>query len=228
MSSVQRHRFVLRKVIRFAQRNDLVNRNVAELANLPNDAKARREPRALTTGESRALLEAARTHTVKIPKTDKTETHPRRLEALWTVSLLLGLRPGEVTGLLWDAVDLDDEVLHVRTSMKYHDGTPVGIGEVKTGNMGRGRRTLAMPPQVADALRRHRTAQAKERLAFGDAWPSEWRRARFRVRSRNTAQCEQPSPRAERHHRRGRYRPRHPLRPPAQRRGRSWPPQGCA
>lgn len=174
LSSLQRHRFVLRKVIRWAQRHDMVRSNVAEIADLPGDAKARRDPRALTVEEAGALLEASKTHVVKIPRTARTETRPRRLEALWTVSLLMGLRPGEVTGLRWSAVDFDENVLHVRTSMKYRDGTAVGLGEVKTGNMGRGRRTLAMPPQVSDALRRHRTAQLKERLAFGDEWPEEW------------------------------------------------------
>lgn len=174
-NSIARHRFVLRKALRWAQRREMIRRNVAELAEMPANAKRQREPRALTPAEARALLEAARTTTVKVPRTDRIEVRPRRLEALWVLSLTLGMRPGEVCGLTWPAIDLEEGVVHVRTSMKYDNGTPVGLGEVKTGNMGRGRRTLKMPSVTLDAMKRHRKTQASERLAMGDRWPDEWR-----------------------------------------------------
>lgn len=178
-NSVARHRFVLRRVLRWAQRREWVGRNVAELAEMPAGARKPKPARALSADEARKLLEAARTRTVRVPRTDRTETHRRRLEALWVLSLALGLRPGEVLGLMWPAVDLDAGVVHIRQSMKMLDGTPVGLGEVKTGNMGRGRRTLALPPIALDALRRHRTSQAEERLAMGSHWPTEWRNLVF-------------------------------------------------
>lgn len=181
-NSCIRFRAVLGQAIRWAERRDLVLRNVAEKAELPTDATPPREGRALTEEEAHKLLEAARTVTVKIPRTDRTETHQRRTEALWVVQLSLGLRPGEVCGITWADVDFDEKLVHVRRSMKYTDnGHPIGLGEVKTGNRGRGRRTLPLPPAALDALRRHRTMQNEERLAIGKYWPDEWDDLVFRT-----------------------------------------------
>lgn len=180
-SSCFRARAVLGQALTWAERRDLIQRNVARLAELPADATPVREGRALNSNEAHALLEAARTITVKVPRTDRTETRPRRTEALWVLQLVLGLRPGEVAGLLWDDVDFETELVHVRRSMKYTDGNPVELGEVKTGSRGRGRRTLELPPMALDALRRHRTAQTAERLAIGRYWPDEWDGLVFRT-----------------------------------------------
>jgi integrase len=163
-SSCVKVRFVLGAVLRWAQRRDLVMRNVAELADLPHDARRAREGRALTPEEARKLLNAARGD---------------RLEALWLVALGLGMRPGEIAGLTWADIDLEPSVLHVRRAMKYDADRPIGLGELKTGTMGRGRRSLVMPAAVTDALRRHRIAQAGERLAMGEQWPAEWRELVF-------------------------------------------------
>lgn len=172
--SCVRVRAVLGAALKWAQRRDLVGRNVATLAELPADATPAREGRALTPEEAQRLLTAAETVTVKIPRTDRTETRPRRTAALWVLQLVLGLRPGEVNGLTWEAVDLDEGLVHVRSAMRYDDDRPVGLAEVKTGNMGRGRRTLNLPPMAVDALRRHRKAQNEERMALGKYWPQEW------------------------------------------------------
>jgi integrase len=158
-NTVSRVRFVLATAIRWAQRRDLVVRNVAELAELPVDARAQRDARALTAEEAAKLI---------------TATAKNRLEALWVTALGLGVRPGELAGLTWADVDLDERVLHIRRSMKYLHDTPLGLGDVKTGHMGRGRRSLVMPAPVVAAMRRHRTAQAVERLALGHGWPDEW------------------------------------------------------
>ena len=51
----------------------------------------------------------------------------RRLEALFVLSITLGLRPGELRKLSWDHVDLDNAVVHVWRSASR-------TGEVKTPN----------------------------------------------------------------------------------------------
>ena len=77
--------------------------------------------------------------------------------------LTMGLRPGEVTGLPWDLVDLDGAVLHVRQSLKREQGALV-IGDVKTP---KSRRSLAIPAIALVSLKKHRTEQVRERLALG-------------------------------------------------------------
>jgi hypothetical protein len=54
----------------------------------------------------------------------------RRLEALFVLSLMLGLRPGELRKLTWDHVDLDKGIIHVwrsasRTGDVSSNGVPI-------------------------------------------------------------------------------------------------------
>jgi integrase len=83
-----------------------------------------------------------------------------RLEALFVLSITLGLRPGELRKLAWDHVDLDQGVIHVWRSASR-------TGEVKTA---KSRRSLILPQRATAALVAHRKRQATERLAAGSAW----------------------------------------------------------
>jgi integrase len=88
-----------------------------------------------------------------------------RLEALWLTALHLGLRPGELRGLVWRDIDLEatPTVLHLREAMQQ-DGT---LGALKSGAR---RRSLALPTSVAEALLRHLDRQVAERATAGDRW----------------------------------------------------------
>jgi len=83
-----------------------------------------------------------------------------RLEALFVLSLTLGLRPGELRKLSWDHVDLDRGVIHVWRSASQ-------TGDVKTPQS---KRSLVLPRRAIAALTAHRRRQAAERLAAGTAW----------------------------------------------------------
>jgi integrase len=84
----------------------------------------------------------------------------RRLEALFVLSLTLGLRPGELRKLSWDHVDLDQEVIHVWRSASR-------TGDVKTPSS---KRSLILPRRAVTALMAHRKLQVAERLAAGATW----------------------------------------------------------
>ena len=84
----------------------------------------------------------------------------RRLEALFVLSITLGLRPGELRKLSWDHVDLDNEVIHVWRSASR-------TGDVKTP---KSKRSLMLPKRAVAALQAHKKLQAAERLAAGAAW----------------------------------------------------------
>ncbi len=64
------------------------------------------------------------------------------MEALYTLALNLGLRRGEILGLRWEDVDLDDAILRISQSLQRVEGKLRAAG-TKTD---RSRRTLAMPP----------------------------------------------------------------------------------
>jgi integrase len=160
--SLLRLRSVLKMALHEAVRRQHLARNVAPLAVLPGDSATVQRRRSMTVDQARAVLAAAQGD---------------RLEALWTVALLRGLRPGELLGLTWADVDLDatPPVLHLRESMKFEYVTdragerrPVyRLGQLKAAGP---RRSIALPAPVVEALRRHRHAQLEERLALGAAW----------------------------------------------------------
>jgi integrase len=91
---------------------------------------------------------------------DDSDEANARLEALFVVSITLGLRPGELRKLSWDHLDLDREVIHVWRSARRD-------GDTKTP---KSKRSLELPKRAVVALRAHKVRQARERLAAGEAW----------------------------------------------------------
>ena len=90
---------------------------------------------------------------------DNTDTAVR-LEALFVLSITLGLRPGELRKLTWDLVDLDAGVIHVWRSASRS-------GDVKTP---KSKRSLTLPKRALLPLKAHKRRQAAEREAAGEAY----------------------------------------------------------
>ncbi|MFZ6005377.1 MAG: tyrosine-type recombinase/integrase [Actinomycetota bacterium] len=78
------------------------------------------------------------------------------------LAAVLGLRWGEVAGLRLGRVDLDDRVLVVAEQVTRGEGGRIFLGAPKSDA---GRRTLAMPPALADLLEAH----VKEHELVSDA-----------------------------------------------------------
>jgi integrase len=91
---------------------------------------------------------------------DDGNTATARLEALFVVSITLGLRPGELRTLTWDHVDLHRGVIHVWRSASK-------TGDTKTP---KSKRSLELPKRAIAALTVHQKLQARERETAGAAW----------------------------------------------------------
>jgi integrase len=150
-SYVGRMRAVLTSALRHAERRSLVSRNAAALAVMPR-CEPTASRRSLTVDEARALIGAAA---------------GERLGALVVCGLALGLRPGELTGLLWTDLQLEAErpQLSVSGSMKRRPDSSLYRGPVKRSKAGE--RTVALPAVVVIALLAHRSRQDKERSDGG-------------------------------------------------------------
>ena len=151
-------RSVLRRALRWAEIEGLVNRNVAGLANPVKVVQP--EGRTMTPEQARMFLDHVRGD---------------RLEALYVVALSLGLRVSELLALGWDDVDLDPRTggpatLTVRRGLKRVDGRGLVIEGVKTRTS---RRTIHLPAITAARLREHRQRQRVERLQFPGQWPAK-------------------------------------------------------
>lgn len=142
-------RAVLRRALRWAEAEGFVERNVAALA--PGVRIPAPDTDTLSVADARTFLAHLAGH---------------RMEAAYSVALALGLRRGELLGLAWTDLDLDGARLTVRRALKRVGGGLV-LEEPKTRTS---RRTVVLPPGLVAALRRHRAAQAAERLAAGELW----------------------------------------------------------
>lgn len=129
----------------------LVARNVSELVSSPR--KEHKEIRPLSPDEVRRFLEAAKGH---------------KRETLFVLALATGMRRGELLGLKWQDINLDDGVLQVRRALTR---MPTGQGyketEPKTKS---GRRGIALVPFAVEVLRQHWERQQEEKSAAGELW----------------------------------------------------------
>ena len=141
------------RVIRYAEANDLVARNVAAFVTSPKGLEGR-PSKSLTLDQAQALLAAA---------------GASRLQAYIVLSLLTGCRTEEARALTWDHVDLDGDPdaeppvpphVAVWRSVRSH-------GDVKTQ---KSRRTLRLPMAAVEALSVHKVKQAEDRLLAGALW----------------------------------------------------------
>ena len=154
--SLNKIKSVLNQLCVFGERRGLLRKNPVSIVELPGNLPERKQRRSLTVDQATTLLEAS---------------SGDRLHALWATMLMLGLRPGEATALQWDAVDLDNLVLHVRKNLRKVDTVFELSDELKTK---RSRRSLDIPPPLVDALRSHRDYQDLERMQAGPAWSTDW------------------------------------------------------
>ena len=87
-----------------------------------------------------------------------------RFHARWLIAVLLGLRQGEVLGLTWRDVDLDQRVLAVRQTLQYRPAEGFHLVPPKTA---RSRRIVPLPDAVVDALKVRHEQRETDRLAAG-------------------------------------------------------------
>jgi integrase len=141
---------ILSRALKVAMQRGRVARNVASLVDPPRVTRTEVVP--LTADEARRVLAAA----ADVPN-----------GARWSVALALGLRQGEALGLLWDSVDLEAGTLTVRRALQRQTGRGLVLVEPKSNA---GRRTLALPGPLRDALKAHRAWQLERRLAAANVW----------------------------------------------------------
>jgi integrase len=146
------HRLI-RSALSKAEKDGLVCRNVAKLAECPPAPKHSGSVRPLSPTEARDFLAAVSGH---------------RLEALYSVALAIGLRRGEALGLEWTGLDLDRGLLSVTQTVQRIKGK--GMVKERAAKRERSLRTVPLPPFAIGALRRHRENQQRERDFAGQAW----------------------------------------------------------
>lgn len=140
---------VLRNALQHAMREELVSRNVAKLVRVPSPRY--KVGKGLSVDQVRKLLAAAEGH---------------RLHALYVVAATMGLRRGELVGLRWSDVDLDEGTLRVQHTVQRVAGQ-LHVLDAKTEDS---EAVLPLPEITWLTLLEHQERQAAERAALGEVW----------------------------------------------------------
>lgn len=175
--SIHRHRAVLRSALNDARMWGMVQTNVATMVRLPSVRQF--SGNVLSPEEAKQLINGL-------------EGDP--LEAMIMLTLSLGLRQGEVLGLRWKDVSLENRELFIRqqynarlhiprltpekrmelSELSAQDRASFHLerfrprfGEPKTD---RSRRPLPLPSMTIEALKRHKVRQNQDRLLAGERW----------------------------------------------------------
>jgi integrase len=153
-SSARTVRYVhttLHKAPKQAVMDGLIPRNATEAVRPPQPSREEMHP--LTPEQAKLLLQVAH------------ETGDR-LEALYVLAIHTGLRQGELLGLKWDDVDLEDGSLQVRRTLTITKNGPV-FTFPKTASS---RRSVKLNSKATEALRSHLERQLGEIDKIGSLW----------------------------------------------------------
>jgi len=153
-SSARTVRYVhttLHKALKQAVMDGLIPRNATEAVKPPQPSREEMHP--LTPEQAKLLLQAAH----------ETED---RLEALYVLAIHTGLRQGELLGLKWDDVDLEDGSLQVRRTLAITKSGPVFTSPKTTGS----RRSVKLTSKATEALEIHLKRQLREIDRVGSLW----------------------------------------------------------
>jgi integrase len=85
-----------------------------------------------------------------------------RLEAVWRLSAMTGMRRGEVLGLRWRDIDFDKSRLSVRQAL-----VAVGYEVVHSTPKSHSARVIDLDDETVEQLRAHRLRQEAERAEWG-------------------------------------------------------------
>ncbi len=142
---------IVRKALADAVRWNLVQRNVADLADPPKVRAAGRDMQTWNAKELRSFLK---------------QIAGERLYAAYLLPATTGMRRGEVLGLRWVDVDLKAARLSVRQSL-VSVAYEIQFAEPKTA---RSRRSIALDRRTVAALRAWRKVQLEDRMLLGDEY----------------------------------------------------------
>ena len=134
---------LLHKALSNAVKWNILPRNVCDAVTPPRIP--RKEKTVLTIEQAYTLLRQIKNH---------------RMEALFTLAMVTGMRCGELLALRWQDIDLAKGSLQVKRTVNYMKGYGHVESEPKTV---KSRRQIRLPLFVVEVLLRHRARQEEQR-----------------------------------------------------------------
>ena len=146
-TSVQYVHRVLAKALEDAFKDEMIHKNPARLVTPP--AKEKFDSGFLSVAEIRTMLDKLQDDEMYIPV---------------LLSVMLGLRRGEVLGLQWKDIDFKNKLVRIRKNYTMDGGQPILLEKTKTDSS---RRDIVVTDRIMKILKNHRTSQKKLRASLG-------------------------------------------------------------
>ncbi|BAE82597.1 tyrosine-type recombinase/integrase [Desulfitobacterium hafniense] len=134
----------------------------------------------LITSNPAARVEAPKVRRKQTTSYDETQSaellqalysEPIKYRVLTTLALYTGLRRGELLGLEWKVIDMENAQIAVVKQSQYTPET--GVVDRKTKTEG-SQRLISIPTSIVTLLKEYKAAQNEERLKVGSLWqPSD-------------------------------------------------------
>lgn len=155
-ASIKKHTAILKQCFSVARDNDIIKTNPASGVLVPDYVP--KERRVLSWEEQNMFLEYIRDTS-------------RWFCELYEIALLTGMRVGEIGGLMWDDIDFDNSLIHVRRSLSYNyekgGKKKIGLTSPKTFNS---RRTIPFFGETKEILLRQKKKINSRRKELGERW----------------------------------------------------------
>jgi len=146
-TTVEHHHRVLKKALSKAVKWQYLRRNPCDAVDPPKPEK--KDIQTLTVEETQQFIGKAKSSTIYLPV---------------LLAVTTGIRLGEVCGLRWMDIDLDNKRLSIRQVMCESRRYGVIIKEPKTKNS---KRSITLPKTTVEALRQYKAEVSKLRLQLG-------------------------------------------------------------
>jgi integrase len=95
------------------------------------------------------------------------ENEPIQYKTMVLLLLCSGIRRGELCGLEWSDIDIENHLISIRWTSQYPPGKGIYVKGTKTASS---IRTIKLPTVAIDILREYWKWQTLQRLSVGDQW----------------------------------------------------------
>lgn len=153
--TIKRSHEIVSAALDYGVDNKLIKANVAKKAILPKEPK-RKKIDVWDLEQANQFLETS--------KNDENN----RYHLAYAIAIICGMRQGEILGLTWKDVDLEENLLFVEQTLS-HDGKKI-LEDTKTK---KSRRTIEFSESLADQFREQKKIIESEKEKFGDDYQDQ-------------------------------------------------------
>ncbi|RDY67307.1 site-specific integrase [Halobacillus trueperi] len=151
-ASIQYHYRVLRNIFKRATEWNVIKNNPVENVTKPKLAQEKTD--VYTQEEVQHLFALL-------------ENEPVHHNLIIKLAIMAGLRRGEILGLQWENIDLDNRTIEVKHSLQYLNGEGFHLKTTKTKSS---IRSVVIPNFLVEELRAYKHQKKKERLQAAELW----------------------------------------------------------